>query len=165
MAATAHATERRAIGRPPRPIRRSNNNVPLEANVVAALREQAQHADLAFSTYCELVISIAHGYDGPFLPEIDLLPAPLTRAELQARVRELTRADVAEIPSGLGLHGIRVDSPLAIQMRSRSQGWGVPLARYLRGVLHIAAAVRPQHVVQDQLLDVPDAAEGRRQAS
>lgn len=169
MAATAHATDRPAIGRPPRPIRRSNNNVPLEANIVDALREQALQVELAFSTYCELVISVAHGYDGPFLPEVDLLPTPLTRDELQARVRDLTRSDVAG-PSQLrlGLYGVRVDVPLAEQMRTRCYHWGVPLARYLRGVLHIAAAVRPQHVVQDQLLDVPtisDAVEGRRQAS
>lgn len=152
----AIAQDRRSVGgRPPRPIRRSKSNVPLEANVVDALREQARLVDLELGTYCELVISVAHGYDGPFLPEVDLLPTPLTRDELQARVRDLSRTDVAGAGQlKLGLYGVRVDVPLAAQMRARCDDWGVSLARYLRSVLHIAAAVRPQHVIQDQLLDV-----------
>ena len=150
-------------GRPRRSVPRVQANVTLEQEWADELRAQASTAGLPLGTYLEQVISQAHRYSGPYLEDFDTLPtsiplARLRRATVRLRTRQCT--PVSRTSPALV---VKLDKPLAEQLRDRAADLHVFYTDYLRAVLRLAAGATASGSGQLELgIDVSTARGERR---
>lgn len=152
------ARKRSRGGRPPLHRDRHTYKPRLELPLVRDMAEASARAfgDMPFSVYAELVISVAHSYDGPYLPDVPVLPIAVERSELQRRTAKITW--VAVRPGAVGPaepHTIRLDRVLADRINLRCEDLDLAYSDYLRVVLRIAHGHTPESLraagVQERL--------------
>lgn len=128
-------------GRPPLHRDRHTYKPSLELPLVRDMSKAAAAAfgDMPFSMYAELVVSVAHGYHGPYLPDVGELPIAVERDELQRRTAGITWDAIR--PGAVGPaepHTIRLDRELADQINLRCEEMDLAYSDYLRVVLRTA---------------------------
>lgn len=127
------------MARPRRSIPRVLANVTLEQESVDELRAQAEAAGLPLGTYVEQVVSQAHRYTGPYLDELDALPTSIPPARLRQATARLGTLQCTPVKRVSPPIPVRLDKPLAEQLRERAAELHVYYTDYLRAVLRLAA--------------------------
>lgn len=131
----AQTSDRRRTGRPPRGVNRRQWNPSLTPALASALDERAKRSGVKAATYCELVVSMAHGYNSDRIEKLDVkLSMTLSSKELQRRTKSLSSATVLRGLTGGAPRPITVDEPLAEEIIARSSELGVTISDYIRTV-------------------------------
>lgn len=133
-----HQTHRRK-GPARRDPQRVRTNVRLELALVADLEVQAERVDLRLMTYLEVVLAQALGYAGKYLPEVAVLPTPLSGDALRTRTRGLGASDCVPVRQDNHLQGVKVEEPLLEIIRARAVDLDVQYTAYMRAILREAA--------------------------
>lgn len=126
-------------GRPRRSVPRVQANVTLEQESADELRAQADAAGLPLGTYVEQVVSQAHRYSGPYLEDLDTLPTSIPLARLRQATARLGTKQCTPVSRTSPALVIKLDKPLADQLRQRAAELHVYYTDYLRAVLRLAA--------------------------
>lgn len=142
---------RRGVGRPPRGVKRRQWNPSLQPSLSSALEARAQETGVACATYCELVVSRAHGYTSDRIEKIDVLLAmAIPGEELQRRTKLLSPGRVLHKQTG-SPRPVIVDEPLADEIVKRAATLGVSIADYIRTIYSEAVGRGVADVHQDEL--------------
>ena len=113
-----------------------------------------------------LILSAAHGYDGPFLTKLEApLPIALSSEELRQRVAALDASQCLPLPRGARIQrGVRPDRELAVIVDQRAVELDVSYSQYLATIFRLAVGQLPeQHGHQEPLIERPTGA--RREES
>ncbi len=160
----------KSLGRPRLGRSRLAYGPSIEAQVIDRLVKQSAEAGIPKTTYLERVVSLAHGFESPFLrPTMQPLPTAVDAQELQAYVAELRSSPErctpvrSDVPTRVAL--LRLDEELGERINAWCDEHDVDYAAYVRSILRLAAGyesadeLRPR-VVQDEL--IPVNRDGRR---
>ncbi len=127
------------MSRAPRSIPRSIFHPRLEFELVEDLRAQAAQVGMPLATYMEHVVAEAFAYDGPYLAGTNVLPENVAAEQLRRRASKLTRQKCTPPRHPNATYGIRLDQPLAEDVRTQADRLGVAYTSYLRAVLRVSA--------------------------
>ena len=143
------------MAKPRRDPQRIPTNARLDLPIVRTLEDQAEEVDLKLLTYIEVVLAAAHGYSGKYLPEVDLLPTPLSPEELQERTMHLTSEDCVDVSRDNELKSLKVEQPLLDLIKETASRLGGAYSAYIRAVLREAAGLRlPGRGIQASLEEI-----------
>jgi len=136
----------------------------LESPVRDALARQARDLHSPFATYVERVISLAHGFTSPFLPDPQLFPLPIVSTPDELR-RHTSAIDVHEcVPLTPGVDNakakVTLDRELADRINARCEELDVAYSAYLRAVLRPAAGYTTASVRRLHVQDILELDEG-----
>lgn len=145
------AAERRRTGRPPRGVDRRQWNPCVAPALFSALQRKAGESGVAVATYCELVVSLAHGYHSDRIEKLDIQLAMVpSDDELQRHITTLSPGDVLRGLTGGSPRPITVDEPLALEIVQRKDALGVTISDYIR-TIYSEAVGRAADIHQDEL--------------
>lgn len=106
---------------------------------------------MACATYCELVVSRAHGYRSDRIEKIDVaLAMAIPGEELQRRTKRLSASRVLHKQTG-SPRPVTVDEPLADEIVQRAATLGVSISDYIRTIYSEAVGRGVANVHQDEL--------------
>lgn len=106
---------------------------------------------MACATYCELVVSRAHGYHSDRIEKIDVaLAMAIPGEELQRRTKRLSPSRVLHKQTGTP-RPVIVDEPLADEVVLRASALGVSISDYIRTIYSEAVGRGVANVHQDEL--------------
>lgn len=150
---TVQQPERRR-GRPRRDPQRISTNAWMEMALLEDLTSQADKVGVALLTYIEIVLAEAHGYSGTYIPEIDLLPTPITADALRERTAAITPADCLPPGRPNRRQPMKLEEPLRELVLQSAMDLEVDHSSYVRAVLREAAGhTLPGRGVQTTLSD------------
>lgn len=156
------------MAKPRRDPQRIPTNARLDLPIVRTLGDQADEVGLKLLTYIEVVLAAAHGYEGKYLPQVALLPTPLTPQELQERTAHLTAAECVEVARDNKLQPLKVEEPLLDLIKSTAAEMHVNYSAYIRAILREASGLSlPGRGIQSSLdeIDMPRGGGQLRRAS
>ena len=141
----------RPVGRPPLHRDIYTVGVPVALPLWSRLKQAADQHRLSIGPFGLLVAATAVDYDGPYLPEVELLRLPVSASELRERTLKLTHQECSERETREKLVNLRCERPLGEELTERAADLRVDRAGFVRALWRAALDFHPAVVDQPRL--------------